>query len=65
MLSAKQGNSWNHCLLYDTVLDWGLNPGPPTLEARTLTLGYRGKKAEGTLTVRYNGFVDFKMCFLG
>ena len=45
MLSAKQGNylvpfynvSW-----YDEVLDWGLNPGPPTLEASTLPLGYRG-----------------------
>ena len=22
--------------------DWGLNPGPPALEARTLPLGYRG-----------------------
>ena len=27
---------------YDTVLDWGLNPGPPSLEASTLPLGYRG-----------------------
>mgnify|MGYP007091386324 CR=1 FL=1 len=27
---------------YDTVLDWGLNPGPPTLDASTLPLGYRG-----------------------
>ena len=24
-----------------TVLDWGLNPGPPALEASTLPLGYR------------------------
>ena len=24
------------------VLDWGLNPGPPALEASTLPLGYRG-----------------------
>ena len=29
-------------LWYDAVLDWGLNPGPPTLEAGTLPLGYRG-----------------------
>ena len=27
---------------YDAVLDWGLNPGPPALEASTLPLGYRG-----------------------
>ena len=24
------------------VLDWGLNPGPPALEASTIPLGYRG-----------------------
>ena len=24
------------------VLDWGLNPGPPVLDAGTLPLGYRG-----------------------
>ena len=29
-------------LWYDAVLDWGLNPGPPALEASTLPLGYRG-----------------------
>ena len=28
-------------LWYDAVLDWGLNPGPPALEASTLPLGYR------------------------
>ena len=45
MSSAKQGNYWYHCynvLTYDAVLDWGLNPGPPALEASTLPLGYRG-----------------------
>ena len=44
MLSAKQGNYWYHCirLWYDAVLDWGLNPVPPALEASTLPLGYRG-----------------------
>ena len=26
----------------EAVLDWGLNPGPPALEASTLPLGYRG-----------------------
>ena len=25
---------------YDAVLDWGLNPGPPALEASTIPLGY-------------------------
>ena len=38
MLSAKQGNYWYHChkhLWYDAVLDWGLNQGPPALEAST------------------------------
>ena len=29
-------------LWYDAVLDWGLNPGPPALEANTIPLGYRG-----------------------
>ena len=28
-------------LLYHAVLDWELNPGPPTLEAGTPPLGYR------------------------
>ena len=27
---------------YDTVLVWGLNPGPPALEASTIPLGYLG-----------------------
>ena len=31
-----------YSLWYDAVLDWGLNPGPPALEASTLPLGYRG-----------------------
>ena len=26
----------------EAVLDWGLNPGPPALEASTIPLGYRG-----------------------
>ena len=29
-------------LWYDAALDWGLNPGPPALEAITMPLGYRG-----------------------
>ena len=29
-------------LWYDSVLDWGLNPGPPALDASTLPLGYQG-----------------------
>ena len=29
-------------LWYDAVLDWGLNPGPPALDANTLPLVYRG-----------------------
>ena len=28
-------------LWYDAFLDWGLNPGPPALEASTIPLGYR------------------------
>ena len=44
MLSAKLRYYWYHLirLWYDVVLDWGLNPGPPALEASTLPLGYRG-----------------------
>ena len=40
---AKQGNYWyhNYNVLDMTVLDWGLNPGPPALKASTLPLGYR------------------------
>ena len=26
----------------EAVLDWGLNQGPPVLEANTIPLGYRG-----------------------
>jgi len=40
MLSAKQVKYWHH--FYDAVLDWGLNTGPPALEASTVLLGYRG-----------------------
>ena len=29
-------------LWYDVVLDWGLNPGPPALEASTLPLSGKG-----------------------
>ena len=32
------------------VLDWGLNPGPPALEASTLPLGYRGG---GSMILQY------------
>ena len=45
MFSAKQGNylvPFLYRLWYDAVLDWGLNPGPPALEASTIPLGYRG-----------------------
>ena len=33
-------------LWYDAVLDWGLNPGPPALNAITIPLGYRGGGVE-------------------
>ena len=48
MLSAKLRYYWYHLihLWYDAVLDWGLNPGPPALEASTLPLGYRGGGSE-------------------
>ena len=45
MFSAKQGNylvPFYNVFGYDAVLDWGLNPGPPALDASTLPLGYRG-----------------------
>ena len=28
--------------IYFPVLDWGLNPGPPALDASPLPLGYQG-----------------------
>ena len=37
ILNAKQGNYWYH--FYNV---WRLNPGPHTLEASTLPLGYQG-----------------------
>ena len=37
-------------LWYDAVLDWGLNLGPPALEASTRPLGYRGG---GTFTYQH------------
>ena len=45
MFSAKQGHYWYH--FYNVfgmtrLVDWGLNPGPPALEASTIPLGYRG-----------------------
>ena len=45
MLSVKQGNLLAPSvqrLWYYEVQDWGLNPGPPALEASPLPLGYRG-----------------------
>ena len=45
MLSAKQVNYRYHfydVFWYDAALDWGLNPGPPPLDAIILPLGYRG-----------------------
>ena len=51
MLSAKQCNYWYHRLWYDdAVLDWGLNPGPPALDASTLPLGYR---VGGSFAINY------------
>ena len=39
--SGKQGNNLVHfVLLYDAVLDWELNPGPPALDANTIPLGF-------------------------
>ena len=51
MLSAKQGNylvPFLYHLWYDEVLDCGLNPEPPALDAGTLPLGYRGGGAHLT-----------------
>ena len=43
MLTAKEGNYWYHFYnVFDAVLDWGLNLGPPALDTSTLPLGYRG-----------------------
>ena len=35
-------NSFLLRLWYDAVLDCGLNPGPPALDASTIPLGYQG-----------------------
>ena len=48
-------------LWYDAVLDWGLNPGPPALEASTLPLGYR---VAVLITIELNtvAVYDFRIC---
>ena len=38
----NKGTTGTIFIWYDAVLDLGLNPGPPALEASTLPLGYRG-----------------------
>ena len=45
----------------EAVLDWGLNPGHPALEASTLPLGYRGGS---TLPLGYRGGGGGSHCFL-
>ena len=55
---AKQGNYWYHFyneFWYDAVLDLGLNPGRPALEASTIPLGYRGGGEASTLPLGYRG----------
>ena len=44
MFSAKQGHYWYHFIssLVWRGHYWGLNPGPPALDASTVPLGYRG-----------------------
>ena len=43
MFSAKQGNYWYHFYnVFGMTRSWGMNPGPPALEASTIPLGYRG-----------------------
>jgi len=51
----NKGTTGTIFLWYDAVLDWGLNPGPPALEASTLPLGYRGG---GILSVQACSFVS-------
>ena len=40
MFSCKQGTFLLR-LWYDAVFDLGLNPGPPALDASTISQGYR------------------------
>ena len=56
LLSAKQGNYLIPFLLrlwYEAVIDWGLNPGPPALEASIISLVYRGG---GCVTIDLHSF---------
>ena len=39
------------------MLDWGLNLGPPTLEASTIPLGYRGGGKDGDFYIYIFFFV--------
>ena len=55
MLIAKQAKYWYH-FWYEAVLDWGLNPGPPALDASTLPLGYRGGSQKQTKTFLMKSF---------
>ena len=49
LLNVKQGHYWYQRLWYNAVLDWGLKPGPPALEASTIPLGYRGGGRQGMI----------------
>ena len=42
-------------------LSWGLNPGPPTLEASTLPLGYQGGNITSNKYSSFNNQVILKL----
>ena len=42
LFSLDNANALTYTIDHSVILDWGLNPGPPALEASTIPLGYRG-----------------------
>ena len=57
IFSAKQGN-YLVPFWYDAVLDLGLDPGSPALDASTIKLGYRG---DGILSRSNTRFIFMQM----
>ena len=59
----NKGTTGTIFITSDKVLDWGLNPGPPALDANTLPPGYRRGGARRFEKTSYLAFV-IAACFI-
>ena len=64
MLCAKQGYHFYNVFGTTQDLDWGLNPGPPALDASTLPLSYRGGGYKEFNSIRYHilANISYRVC---